>query len=142
METKPSNPKDQVGVLKAPMHYVSMPYMFEVGLAMLEGGLKYGAHNYRVAGVRYSVYYDAILRHVAAIWEGQDIDPDSGLPHLAKIGACCAVLRDAELCGKLVDDRPPAVHQDWIASLNQKAKELIARYPEPKAPFTQKENHE
>lgn len=52
MTTKPSNPKDRCGVNKAPLSYVSMPVMFEVGLGMLEGGYEYGRHNYRVVGVR------------------------------------------------------------------------------------------
>lgn len=56
---KPSNPKDTVGIRKAPMSTVSAAVMAEVGVAMLEGAAKYGRHNYRAVGVRASVYYDA-----------------------------------------------------------------------------------
>ena len=100
---KESNPKDAVGIKKAPFSTVPSPVVAEVGLAMLEGALKYGRHNYRAIGVRSSVYFDAALRHLTAWWEGQDVDPDSGLSHITKALACLFVLRDANLIGKLVD---------------------------------------
>ena len=67
--------------------------------------LKYGRSNWRVAGVRASIYYDAAKRHLNAWFEGEDADPDSGLPHLAHVLACCAILVDAEAAHKLTDDR-------------------------------------
>jgi hypothetical protein len=132
---KDSNPKDSVGIKKVPFGTVPAPIIAEVGLAMLEGALKYGRHNYRAIGVRASVYYDAVLRHLTAYWEGQDIDPDSGLPHIVKAMACLVVLRDAEKYGKLVDDRPPSYPDNWQKELNEKAAELIEKYPEPKEAF-------
>lgn len=100
---------------------------------MLEGALKYGRHNYRTVGVRASVYYDAAIRHLTSFWEGQDIDPDSGLPHIIKAAACLLVLRDSQQMGNWVDDRPPRHpdYNEWVADLNKRAAELIARYPEP-----------
>ena len=75
---KPSNPKDALGILKVPASTISAPVMSEVGVAMLEGALKYGRHNYRAIGVRASVYYDAtVARHMALWWEGEDEDPDT-----------------------------------------------------------------
>jgi hypothetical protein len=109
---------------------------------MLEGAAKYGRHNYRIAGVRASVYYDAAMRHLMAWWEGEDIDPDSGLPHVVKAMACFAVLRDAQINGKLNDDRPPLPRQGWVAELNKKAEELLAKYPEPKRAFTKDDKEE
>ena len=97
MTTKNSNPKDALGINKAPMHCVSSAVLMEVGLAMLEGGRKYGAHNYRAMGVRASVYYDAVMRHMMTYWEGEDIDPDSGLHHVTKAIATLVVLRDSML---------------------------------------------
>ena len=138
-DKKDSNPKDALGVRKVPLSTVPLPIIGELGLAMLEGALKYGRHNYRVIGVRASVYLDAAFRHLAAYWEGQDIDPDSGLPHLTKAMACMAIVRDAEIRGKLMDDRPPATPGDWIKELNKKAEELLQRYPNPIAPYLQKE---
>lgn len=136
---KDTNPKDAVGIAKVPLSTVSAPVMAEVGLAMLEGARKYGRHNYRVAGVRGSVYYDAAQRHLMAWWEGQDIDPASGLSHITKAIATLVVLRDAMMNDKLVDDRPPAAaNQNWVEDFNLKAALIIEMYPDAKAPFTAK----
>jgi len=132
MTTKETNPKDAVGTGKYPSSTVPAPVIGEVGLAMLEGARKYGRHNYRVAGVRASVYYDACKRHLDDFWEGVDIDKDSGLPHVVKAIACLVVLRDSQMQGNWVDDRPPPSPKDWQDVLNKKAKEIIAKYPNSK----------
>lgn len=67
--------------------------------------LKYGRSNFRAIGVRASIYVDATRRHLNAWFEGEDLDPDSGLPHLAHVLACVAILVDAQAAGKLNDDR-------------------------------------
>ena len=132
---KDSNPKDAIGVTKAPISTVSFPVMAELGVAMLEGALKYGKHNYREIGVRQSVYIDACInRHLGPWIEGQDIDPDSGLSHLVKAMACLMILRDAQMRGKLVDDRPVGT-VEYLPVLNQMVKDLLAKYPQPKEPF-------
>lgn len=135
--TKATNPKDAVGVRKAPLSTVSAPVMMEVGLAMLEGARKYGRHNYRVAGVRASVYYDACWRHMMAWWEGEDVDPDSGLSHITKAIATLTVLRDAMIHECWVDDRPPRTKDGWIEELNTKAGEIIDTHPNAKEAFTE-----
>jgi hypothetical protein len=134
---KDSNPKDAVGIKKVPFSTVSAPVVAEIGLAMLEGSRKYGRHNYRAIGVRASVYYDACLRHICSWWEGEDVDPDSGLSHITKALACLVVLRDAMLLDKVVDDRPPKVKEGWVQELNKKAKEIIERYPNALEPYTE-----
>jgi len=133
---KPTNPKDAVGIRKAPMSTVSAPFLVGVGTAMMEGAVKYGRHNYRVAGVRSSVYYDAAMRHLMSWWEGEDIDPDSGLPHIIKAAACLAVLYDSLAYGNLNDDRPPPHKTGWLAPFNKVAGDLLDKFPEPKAAYT------
>lgn len=125
--SKPSNPKDVVGIRKAPMSTVSAPVIAELGVAMLEGAAKYGRHNYRAVGVRASVYYDATMRHLMRWWEGEDNDPDSGLSHVTKAIASLAVLRDATLQGKLQDDRPPSSPNLWPA-LDHAAGQILDRH--------------
>jgi len=138
MEKKESNPKDNVGVRKVPLHVVSSPVLMEMALGMFDGDRKYGAHNYRVAGVKASIYYDAMMRHAMAWWEGEDIDKDSGLSHVTKIMSCMSVLRDAMINDNWIDDRPPKVkNQDWIQDYNKIAGDIIDRYPNPAAPFTE-----
>jgi hypothetical protein len=132
------NPKDAFGIKKVPISTVPAPVIGEVGIAMMEGALKYGRHNYRVIGVRASIYYDAVMsRHMPAWWEGQDIDPDSGLSHITKAIASLVVLRDAMIRGNWVDDRPPRTPDGWIEELNKKAAALLEKYPEPIPAYTE-----
>lgn len=140
LETKDTNPKDALGIRKAPMSTVSMPVLLELGVAMMEGGLKYGRHNYRVIGVRASVYYDALMRHMGAWWEGEDIDADSGVNHVTKAIATLVVLRDAMIQDKMVDDRPPKSKEGWMKELNQRASDLITKYPNPKEAHIEGDN--
>lgn len=53
------------------------------------GAQKYDAHNWR-KGMKYSRLYDAALRHILSAKEGEDLDKESGLPHLAH--AICGLL--------------------------------------------------
>lgn len=126
-ETKLSNPKDIVGVRKAPMSTVSAAVLAEIGVAMLEGASKYGRHNYRAVGVRASVYYDATMRHVMDWWEGVDIDPDSGMHHITKAITSLVVLRDAMIQGKVEDDRPPK-SVEFYPELNRLAGVVLDRH--------------
>lgn len=123
-EIKQSNPKDIIGIRKAPLSTVSAPVLAELGVAMLEGALKYGRHNYRVVGVRSSVYYDATIRHLFSWWEGEDIDPDCGLSHITKAITSLVVLRDAMIQGKLEDDRAPR-SPEFYRKLNEIAGQMM-----------------
>lgn len=144
--TKATNPKDMVGTRKAPMSALPIRVLWRVGLAMLEGALKYGRHNYRGAGVRASVYFDAACRHIFAWWEGEDLDPDTaelddagnpipgtGLSHIDKAIAALMVLRDSMLGCNWTDDRPPRATED-MAALHAIAGKLIDRYGSPTNP--------
>lgn len=137
--TKQSNPKDAIGITKSPLSTIPTQVLHETGLAMLEGALKYSKFNYRVAGVRYSVYYDAVQRHLSAFNEGQDNDPDSDISHITKAIAGLIVLRDGMLNDKWEDDRPPKPkNPNWMEELNIKTKNLLDKYPNPKPACTEK----
>lgn len=104
---KPTNPKDALAVAKLPLHLVPDTIEAYAALAFAEGASKYGAYNWRVAGVLASVYHSALKRHLASWHNGEDADPVTGVPHLASVIACAGILLDADFCGKLIDDRPP-----------------------------------
>jgi len=55
--------------------------------------------------VRASIYADACKRHIDAWFEGEEVDPDDGVPHLAAALCCLAIIVDARAAGKLNDDR-------------------------------------
>ena len=134
----PLNPKDAFGIKKASMSCVPAPVLMELGIAMQEGAAKYGRHNYRQANILASVYYDALMRHLMAWWEGEDIDPPSGLSHITKAIATLVVLRDAMMLDRFNDDRPPKSKSLWLEELNKLSEALNHMYPNPVEPVTEK----
>lgn len=106
--SKPTNPKDAAAFDRLPLHLVPSTIPAFAALAFAEGALKYGAFNWRISGVRASVYISALERHLARWKNGEEADPETGVPHLASALACIGIILDAGLCGKLTDDRPPA----------------------------------
>lgn len=106
-ETKDTNPKDAIGSSKLPMHLIPGTAKAYLAIAFLEGALKYGKYNWRVAGVRVSIYLDAMERHMEKFKNGEWSDPVTHVPHLASVMACSAIILDADAVGKLTDDRPP-----------------------------------
>ena len=102
---KETNPKDAIGSDKLPLHLWPNTATAMGCIAMLNGMLKYGRSNFREIGVRASVYQDAAKRHIDAWFEGEECDPDDGVPHLSAALACLAIIVDAKAAGKLNDDR-------------------------------------
>ena len=105
---KPTNPKDAIGSDKLPIHLWPSTATALGCIAMLNGMLKYGRSNFRAVGVKTSIYIDAAKRHLDAFFEGEECDPDDGVPHLAAALACIAIIVDARAAGKLNDDRQVA----------------------------------
>ena len=138
---KDSNPKDAVGSTKPPIHNVPLSVVAEIGLALAEGSHKYGSSNWRVIGVRASVYWDAAFRHIKAFWEGEDVDPDSQLSHITKAISALVVLRDAMIQDNWNDDRPPRSKQT-PAMVSEQYKQMLERLkslqPDPVEGYTQK----
>lgn len=106
-DSKDTNPKDAIGVRKLPIGLVPSTGINLAAVAFLEGAMKYGRYNWRVAGVKTSIYYDAAMRHMEKYWNGEECDWETGVPHLASAIACLMIIVDAKACKKLTDDRPP-----------------------------------
>jgi hypothetical protein len=115
-----TNPKDLLGVKKPPLDLVPAAALLYMSRVMALGAAKYGAYNWREKAVRYSVYHAAAHRHLLAALDGETIDPESGVPHVAHAAACCAIILDAMATGNLVDDRPtPGAASQLIAELTE-----------------------
>ena len=122
---KPTNPKDIIGSDKLPLGQVPASAIAYAALGHLEGTLKYGLVNWREVGVRWSIYYDACLRHMAKVHNGEWEDAATGVPHLGNALACINIIVDAYESGKLVDDRPkPAPVAGLIDRFTEKVKRL------------------
>ena len=134
---KDGNPKDSIGVTKPSTHFIPRPVLYEVGNVLFSGARKYGAFNWRVAGVRASVYQDAAGRHIDAWQEGQDLDPESRIHHLSHAIAGLMIIRDAMICDKFVDDRPPSAPEDWMKKAQAQTGAIIERQPNSVDPYIQ-----
>jgi len=99
------NLKTAAAVNKPKLSDVPPVALFALGGAMSDGASKYGRYNWRETGTTTSVFYDAIHRHLADWYNGEDFAHDSKVHHLAHIMASCAILLDSELHGSMNDDR-------------------------------------
>lgn len=105
------NPKEKAAkgdFNKCPMEYLVTTVLKGDALVHKHGADKYGKMNWRQSRIKASVYVGAMMRHLTAWIEGNDIDDEeggSGLDHLYHLRACCAVVLDAQMHGTFVDDR-------------------------------------
>ena len=106
---KDSNPKDNAANGRVPLHMVPDTLGLYAAMAFAEGDSKYVAYNFRIAGVKVSVYVSALRRHLMRYFNGEWADKKTGVPHLASVAACTAILIDGHVMGTINDDRPPAV---------------------------------
>lgn len=124
---KDTNPKDAIGSNKIPIHLWPQTATIAGALGLLDGMLKYGRANWREAGIRMSIYVDALCRHTFAMFEGEDVDPDSGLPHECHALACLAIIVDARAAGKLTDDRQyPGGYRKYLTEMTPHVARLKA----------------
>lgn len=112
------NPKDAFGKTKPDMFLVPPAAKLYIALAMKDGAEKYGTYNWRENKVLASVYLAAAMRHIDVWLDGEELTPDSKVPHLGAAMACLGILADAQEMGNLADDRPrparaPDMLDDW-----------------------------
>jgi hypothetical protein len=129
------NPKDTIGSVKLPMHLWPFTATAEGVIALSSGTRKYGRMNWRAAPVRASIYFDALSRHLAAWFDGEDRDAE-GVGHLGSALANLAILVDAREHGTLIDDRnPPGRWAAAEARLTPEVSDIRDRHadrPEPR----------
>jgi hypothetical protein len=105
MNTQYNDPKGAAGALKTPLGLIPPFAMEQTALAHKHGAEKYGPFNWRDTGVCASTYINAMMRHINAFRDGENLDPESGISHLAHIACSCNILLDADYCDTLQDDR-------------------------------------
>lgn len=103
-----TNPKDLIGIKKVPLGMLPGAGKIYGALAMRDGAKKYQPYNWRDKKVRYTIYLDAMERHLLALRDRQDFSTDTNppVPHLGHIIACASILADAIEGGFIIDDRP------------------------------------
>lgn len=100
------NPKQACGDRKVPLHLVPGAASAYIAMGLKDGSKKYGAFNWRETNIETMTYVGATLRHLSAFVDGENIDPESGNPHLAHAMASLAILVDALESDCVVDNRP------------------------------------
>jgi hypothetical protein len=75
-----------------------------MGEVLAYGAKKYAEHNY-LKGMAWTRLIGAALRHCFSWLRGEDIDPESGLPHLSHALASIAMLIETIDRKKGTDDR-------------------------------------
>lgn len=68
------------------------------------GANKYAPHNWR-KGFNWTRLIAAAFRHLSAIARGEDVDSESGLPHVDHLACCVAFLSEHQQDSLGVDDR-------------------------------------
>lgn len=84
---------------KPPMALLDSDHLEEIARVLGFGADKYIADNWR-SGISYRRLISAAYRHLGAISKGEDLDPESGLPHTGHL-ACCTMF-----LGWMVRNRP------------------------------------
>lgn len=129
LNAKPTNPKDLLGANKLPLHLFPNTAVVLGTMGMLEGAVKYGRSNYRAMGIRASIYYDAVRRHIDAWFEGQDNTADHNIHHLGNALACLAIIVDAQAKGILIDDRMyPGGYHEMVTRLTPEVARIKKMY--------------
>ena len=83
---------------------IPFPTLQEVVKVFHYGANKYAKDNWK-SGTSHSRAFASMLRHLLAWYDGEDIDPESGLYHLAHLGAQTLMLADNIKRGTAIDDR-------------------------------------
>ena len=114
------NPKDRLATAqdKAPLDYLEPVADEAIARAIRSGAVKYGTRNYVEEPIEARIYVAAFRRHITAWLKGEDIDPDSGMHHLAHVGANVHVVLAAIEAGEFIDDRHGRIHKHTNGELN------------------------
>lgn len=86
------------------MTLIPQAALMEVAKVMTFGAKKYGPHNWR-GGIEWLRLADANMRHMSKWVDGQSIDDESKLNHLAHAAANALMLLEYELKKLGKDDR-------------------------------------
>ncbi len=99
---------------KPPLGLLSTVAMNEIAQVMAFGAQKYSAHQWR-AGMDWQRLIDAALRHITAFNDGEDLDPESGLSHMAHAACCVMFLLEYERTHREFDNR---YHPEPVPDIN------------------------
>jgi hypothetical protein len=89
---------------KPPLELLSDKALVEVAKVLAFGARKYAPDSWR-AGMAWRRLIGAAKRHLGAFADGENMDPETALPHLAHLICCAMFLLEYSLTGNGTDDR-------------------------------------
>lgn len=95
---------------------IPVELLIEWGRVFSYGERKYFRDNWK-RGNDWHEFIGSALRHLFAWERGQDLDPESSLPHLAHLIWNIGALRYYQLHGLGHDDRPLSITDEYVAGL-------------------------
>lgn len=103
------------------LHCLPWEALQELGRVYAFGSQKYADYNMR-RGYDFSLSFDAMQRHLWAWWAGEEVDPESGLSHMAHVAwhALTLGLFGSDERYAQFDDRP------WVADIKAKIQEAYS----------------
>jgi len=112
--------------------YDLIPFEAEEGLArvLAHGAKKYAARNWE-KGMDWSIPYGAMRRHLAAWWNGEKTDKESGLSHMAHVLCNAAFLITYEEREIGTDNRPHTYPEVLNKVSDMPLKDFLPRAGEP-----------
>lgn len=90
---------------KLPMELIPSSALIGLAEVLQEGAKKYAPRNWE-RGMKWSICYACILRHLLKWFMGEDKDPETGLSHLKHVLCNVAFLLEYETTFPDGDDRP------------------------------------
>ena len=102
---------------KSRVDLIDPEFINEVGCILHMGAEKYNEYNW-INGMAWSRPTAALLRHLGAWQRGEDLDPESGLSHLAHVAANVMFLMNYQRNDIGKDDRGFKNQKPWTNNLS------------------------
>lgn len=84
---------------------IAPEFLEGIAAVLTLGAKKYGDRNWE-KGMKWSRVFGALMRHMWAMWRGEDKDPETGFLHALHAGCCVMFLAVYQMRGIGEDDRP------------------------------------
>lgn len=118
------NPKQINGDKKPALGLLPLAGQVHQALAHMDGAYKYGVDNWHENAIETMTYVHAGIRHFELYKNGENHARDTQVHNLGAVMACCAILLDAELVGKMNDDR---THNKAACDLLHAAESMVEK---------------
>ena len=106
--------KSSESAAKPRLDLVPWPAVEQIAEVLTYGAAKYDDNNW-ARGARWGRYFAAMCRHLFAWWGGENLDPETGLSHLAHAGCSLLFLMSYQRNGWGTDDRFTGPDQQpWV----------------------------